>query len=107
MTDLADELAYREAMGWRPVTLEEIERCLGSLGYALDRDCDCRGPALYMTGPRAGKSYPGLSTGINERDTGRSAFPVDARRDEAFSMLQRLRFEVGLYAVVHGAIMEI
>lgn len=105
--DLADELEYREAMGWRPVTLEKIERCLGSLGYVLDRECDCLGSARYMTGPWSGKSYPGLSTGINERDTGRSAFHVDARRDAAFRTLQRLRFEVGLYAVVDGAIMDI
>ena len=58
-----------------------------------------------MTGPRAGQTYPSLSTGIKEADTGRSAFHVDARRDTKFRTLQELRFEVGLYTVLKGAIL--
>lgn len=105
--ELASELADRAAAGRQPVPLAEIQRQLRSLGYALDRTLDCRGTARIMTGPRSGKTYPCLSTGIKESDTGRSAFHVDARRDASFRSLQRLRFEVGLYAVLNGAIMDL
>lgn len=104
---LASELAARAAAGQRPVSLSEIKRQLRCLGYALDRTLDCRGTARIVTGPRSGKTYPCLSTGIKEADTGRSAFHVEARRDANFHSLQRLRFEVGLYAVLNGAIMDL
>ncbi|MFH8654616.1 hypothetical protein ACH37Y_18080 [Sphingomonas paucimobilis] len=104
---LANELAARAADGWHPVTLSEIKRQLRDLGYALDRTLDCRSTAQIMTGPRAGKTYPTLSTGIKEADTGRSAFHFEARRDANFRTLQKLRFEVGLYAVLNGAILDV
>ena len=104
---LANELAARAADGWHPVTLNEIKRQLRGLGYALDRSLDCRSTAQIMTGPRAGKTYPTLSTGIKEADTGRSAFHFEARRDANFRTLQKLRFEVGLYAVLNGAILDV
>jgi len=104
---LANELAARAADGWHPVTLGEIKRQLRDLGYALDRTLDCRSTAQIMTGPRAGKTYPTLSTGIKESDTGRSAFHVEARRDARFRAMQNLRFEVGLYAILGGAIMDL
>lgn len=105
--DLANELAARAAEGWHPVALGEIQRQLRDLGYVLDRRLDCRSTARIMTGPRAGKTYPSLSTGIKESDTGRSAFHFEARRDANFRALQELRFEVGLYAIVNGAIMDL
>lgn len=104
---LADELAARAAEGWHPVTLGDIERQLRDLGYVLDRGLDCRGMARIMTGPRAGSSYPCLSTGIREADTGRSAFHREARRDARFRRLQDLRGDIGLYVVVGGAIMDL
>ena len=104
---LANELTARAADSWHPVTLSEIKRQLRDLGYALDRTLDCRSTARIMTGPRAGKTYPTLSTGIKEADTGRSAFHVEARRDANFEALQKLRFSVGLYAVVNGVILDI
>lgn len=104
---LANELAARAADGWHPVTLSEIKRQLRDLGYALDRTLDCRSTAQIMTGPRAGETYPTLSTGIKEADTGRSAFHFAARRDANFRTLQKLRFEVGLYAVLNGAILDV
>jgi len=104
---LANELAARAADGWHPVTLNEIKRQLRGLGYALVRSLDCRSTAQIMTGPRAGKTYPTLSTSIKEADTGRSAFHVEARRDARFRAMQNLRFEVGLYAVLGGAIMDL
>ena len=97
---LANELAARAADGWHPVTLSEIKRQLRDLGYALDRTLDCRSTAQIMT-------YPTLSTGIKEADTGRSAFHFEARRDANFRTLQKLRFEVGLYAVLNGAILDV
>ena len=104
---LADELAARAAEGRHPVTLTAIKRQLRDLGYALDRSLDCRGMARIMTGPRAGQSYPSVSTGIKEADTGLSAFNVEARRDANFMALQKLRFEIGLYAILNGAILEL
>lgn len=104
---LAQELAARAAEGWHPVTLSQIKRQLRDLGYALDRDLDCRSMARIMTGPRAGQTYPTLSTGIKEADTGRSAFHVNVRRDTRFRTLQKLRFEVGLYTVLKGAILDL
>ncbi|MDF0545248.1 hypothetical protein PX699_23110 [Sphingobium sp. H39-3-25] len=104
---LTNELAARAAEGWHPVTLSQIKQQLRDLGYALDRTLDCRSSARIMTGPRAGQTYPSLSTGIKEADTGRSAFHVDARRDTRFRTLQNLRFEVGLYTVLNGAILDL
>ena len=104
---LADELAARAAERSHPVTLITIKQQLRDLGYTLDRSLDCRGTARVMTGPRAGKSYPSLSTGIKEADTGLSAFNVGARRDANFAALQTLRFEIGLYAVLSGAILDL
>lgn len=72
--DLANELTARAAEGWHPVPLGEIKRQLRDLGYTLDRRRDCSSTVRIMTGPRAGKTYPGLSTGIKESGTGRSAF---------------------------------
>lgn len=105
--DLADELAARAATGWHPVTLDEIKRQLHEIGYRLDRTLDCRSTAQILTGPRAGKTYPSLTTGIDEADTGRSAFHFEARRDANFRTLQNLRFEVGLYVVLNGAILDL
>lgn len=89
---LANELAARVDEGWHPVTLDDIERRLRGIGYALDRRLDCRSTARIMTGSRAGKTYPCLSTGIKETDTGRCACHTEARRDANFRTLQQLRF---------------
>ncbi|HRA49109.1 MAG TPA: hypothetical protein PK819_13645, partial [Thermomicrobiales bacterium] len=59
---LQDELKYRASIGQTPVTLATIEAALMELGYQLDRMLDCRGLARWMSGPRAGKSYPVLTT---------------------------------------------
>lgn len=105
--DLADELAARAAEGKYPVTLGEIQRQLRDLGYVLDRRFDCRYTAKIMTGPRAGRTCPSISTGIKEADTGRSAFHFEARRDANFRALQKLRSELALFAVLKGAILDL
>lgn len=102
---LAGELAARALEGWSPLTVVQIEERLAGLGYRLDRQMDCRCLARTMTGPRAGTSYPCITTSVRERDTGLSAFNADARRDDNFRRFQTMRDE--LFAVVNGAILEI
>ncbi len=63
--------------------------------------------ATWMTGPRAGISYPSVTTGIREADTGMSAFHVDARRDANFAKLQQMRLSGEYFAVSRGAILEL
>lgn len=100
------EIDYRASLGMRPRTVREIDETLRAIGYRLDRRADCAAPARYMDGPRAGESYPCVTTGVCEVDTGLSAYHVDARRDAKFDELQRLRRD-GLYAVVPRGILDV
>ena len=59
-----------------------------------------------MTGPRAGRSYPCVTTGLRETDTGLSAFNAGARRDADFSRLQAMRAGGDYFAVSNGALPE-
>jgi hypothetical protein len=102
---LANEIAWRDRNGYRRLTVAGMERVFNELGYQLDRSMDCWDTARWLTGERAGLTYPCISTGIVEADTGISAFHVDARRDNNYRDMQRLRQEV--YAVVRGAILEV
>jgi hypothetical protein len=104
---LAAELDHRASLGQHPVSLASIESTLRGLGYRLDRRLDCRNLARWMSGPRAGASYPALNTGIVEIDTGLSFANVEARRDAAFKLLQALRRTGECFAVVGGHILEI
>ena len=104
---LQDELKYRASIGQTPVTLATIEAALMELGYQLDRMLDCRSLARWMSGPRAGKSYPALTTGITEVSTGLSFANITAGRGEDFQRLQALRFSGEIFAVLRSCIMEI
>ena len=104
---LQDELKYRASIGQTPVTLATIEAALMELGYQLDRMLDCRSLARWMSGPRAGKSYPALTTGIREVSTGLSFANINAGRGEDFQRLQALRLSGKLFAVIRGFILEI
>lgn len=84
-----------------------LDKELRKIGYRLDRKMDCRSTARWMTGDRAGESYPACSTGIKEVDTGLSAFNVDARRDANFDKLQELRITGAWVAMHNGYILEI
>jgi len=106
-TNLDSELAYRASQGHYPSTLEQISARLAELGYELDRAMDCHCASRYMTGPRAGQSYPCITTGIRERDTKLSFANVDARRDANFRQLQDIRREGSLFAVLRGAILSL
>lgn len=98
------EVAHKLGQGCIKVSVEEMDRRFRALGYTLDRRLDCRSTARYMDGPRSGFSYPSISTGIKEMDTGRSAFNYEARRDTKFREMQNLRQQ--LFAVINGAILE-
>lgn len=106
MTDLLEaELASRAATGiYERLSVAEMEARFRALGYRLDRSLDCRCMSRYMTGPDAGRSYPCITTGVKEADTGLSAFNADARRDANFRAMQELRQTV--FAVTRGAILE-
>lgn len=69
---LAAELEHRASLGQHPVSLASIESTLRGLGYRLDRRLDSRHLARWVSGPRAGESYPALHTSIVEIDTGRA-----------------------------------
>jgi len=104
---LAAELEHRASLGQHPVSLASIESTLRGLGYRLDRRLDSRHLARWVSGPRAGESYPALHTSIVEIDTGLSFAHVEARRDAAFQHLQALRRTGECFAVVGGHILEI
>ena len=107
MTPLEIELADRAAKGFHPVTVAQMNDTLKSIGYELNRERDCYSSNRYMTGPRAGQSYPAINTGVRECDTKLEFCNVDARRDENFTTLQSWRLECSLFAVVRGCILEI
>jgi hypothetical protein len=102
---LATEIAYRKSLGYELLSVAEFGARFKVLGYKVDRTMDCRAPARYLTGERAGRSYPNCNTGLKEADTGLSAFHYQARRDDRFDAMQRLRNEV--FAVSRGAILEV
>lgn len=107
MNNLEAELAARAQDGYKPITVKELDATLRGLGYRLDRDKDCHGNSQYMAGPRAWLTYPCITTGVREIDTGLSAFHVDARRDANFATLQEMRMNQSHFAVIKGSILEI
>lgn len=99
------EIAALVGDGLRRVTVAQFCAEFAALGYRVDRSADCRHVGRWLTGPRAGQSFPACSTGIREADTGRSAFHFEARRDANFRAMQALRGEV--FAVLgDGSILQ-
>jgi hypothetical protein len=88
--------------GMKRATLAWIESELARLGYRFDKSMRAASVGLDMT---SGESFPCLSYGVSEKDTGLSAFNNDARRDANFRELQAMRKEV--FAVVQGQILFI
>lgn len=103
--DLADEVAYRLTIGGKQVTLETLAEELKAIGYRLDRSMDCKHVARYMTGDRAGKTYPACGLRPVQIDDGIAWCHVDARRDANFNALKAIRDT--LFAVSGGCLMEI
>lgn len=99
------EIAALVADGLRRVSVAQFCAEFAELGYRVDRSADCRSTGRWLTGPRAGETFPACSTGIREADTGRSAFHFESRRDVRFFAMQALRSAI--FAVLpDGAILQ-
>jgi hypothetical protein len=104
--DLTSELDRRATRGdTHRLSVKELTQRFADLGYKLDRTMDCRCTARWVSGPDVGESYPCITTGVKETDTGMSAFHFASRRDANFRAMQALRSEI--FAVTHGAILEV
>lgn len=89
--------------GCQHVSIHQLTLAIKELGYKFDRRMDCRGNARYITGPRAGSSYPTLNLYTVQIDDGKSAFHFESRRDDNFNAFQALRskyFAVSKNAIV-------
>jgi hypothetical protein len=104
---LQEELACRLSRGHKPTTVLDMSAQLKAMGYRLDRSMDCKHRSRIMSGPCAGQSFPAVSTGVREIDSGKTFANVDAQRDSSFKALQAIRFENSLFAVVNGHILDI
>ena len=104
---LAAEIAHKRAHGSRQVTLTQMDNELRALGYRLDRGGDCPSQNRYVTGARAGHSYPAVNLRVVQLSDGLSAFHVEARRDAAFAALQSMRSREAIFAVHRGRIYEL
>ncbi len=91
MNTVAEEKALQEKEGRQHVTLAVAATLLATMGYRIDRDRDAKCVARLMNGEREGQTFPCLTTGINEADTGRSFAHIDSRRDDNFRALQQFR----------------
>lgn len=88
---LENEVAYRLRIGMVKVTLKELEAKIRALGYRFNRAMDCKSLSRYMSGERAGQSYPCHALKPVQIDNGMSWAHVDARRDANFDALKVLR----------------
>lgn len=105
---LESELARRAQRGCMPSTIAGIKRRLASIGYKVEFDLKSSSTTRIIAGEGEGDTYPAYTLGyIREIDTGMCAFHYQARRDDNFRELQRLRREEELFAVVRGRILEI
>jgi hypothetical protein len=103
---LEDEVAARRSDGeLQQLSIAQLDSELARLGYRRDRSTRSACIARWMTGPRAGQSWPCVTFGVVEADTGLSAFNANARRDDRFEALQQLRRSA--YCVSRGAIIEV
>lgn len=88
---LENEVAYRLKIGMVKVTLMELEAKIRALGYRFNRDMDCKSLARYISGERAGQSYPSHALKPVQVDNGMSWAHIDSRRDANFDALKLLR----------------
>ena len=105
MTKLWREIQYREALGQERLSMTAFMERYAAIGYTFDRSCDARSLAKYMTGERAGESYPCVALYPIQADNGVSAWNVEARRDANFDAFKRLRSAI--YCISRGAIVEV
>jgi hypothetical protein len=88
---VAKEIAFREKLGMTRVSVAELKALVQELGYRFNMELSCKSLARYLTGERAGQSYPSNSLYPVQIDDGKSFAHVDARRDANFERLQKLR----------------
>lgn len=100
------ELEYRKQKGRNPLTVLELDIKLKRLGYRRRADSGVRQLVEYISGERVGAKYPAIIYGLDDLETGKSAFHVDGRRDQRFQELQELRRD-GVYAVRDNHIVEV
>jgi hypothetical protein len=84
------ELEVTESLrsGGKQLTMAALKAEVESLGYRINRDMRAVGVAKNMT---TGNTYQSVTFGLDEADTGRSAFHFESRRDGNFKALQELR----------------
>lgn len=102
---LQAELDWRASQGWQPVSVAQFEAELRAIGYRRDTSMECRSIARYMTGERAGESYPSCDTTPVETDSGLRFCNADADRGARYAALQELR-ACPLFAVSGNYILE-
>jgi hypothetical protein len=96
---LEKEVAFREKLGLKKVSFAQLKSMIRELGYSFDLRMSCKSLARYMTGERAGESYPSNSLYPRQIDDGKSYAHFEARRDANFERLKEIR---NTYYAVHG-----
>ncbi len=96
------EVAFRERTGMIQVTLAQLKAMIREIGYRFDPHMSCKSMARYLTGERAGHTYPNNSLKPTQVDDGLSYSHVCARRDANFERLTEIRNKY--YAVRGGYI---
>jgi hypothetical protein len=99
------EALSRQKHGMRQLSLSNLIAEYAACGYHFDPSMACNCQARYMSGPRAGESYPARTLYPVQSDDGKSAFHFEARRDSNYACLQALRNSV--FAVSRGRIVEV
>lgn len=96
---LNEEIAFRDRFGLKRVSMDELTDLIRAVGYRFNKSMSCKSMSRYLTGERAGKSYPNNSLKPVQIDDGLSFSHVDARRDANFERLNEIR---NTYYAVHG-----
>lgn len=100
--ELATEVKHSLEHGMRQVSMPALDAELQALGYKRTPGSQCACVARNMT---TGNTYPCVTWGVQEIDTGMSACHYMARRDANFERLQELRFST--FAVARGQYVSI
>jgi len=102
--DLAVEISSREKHGMVQVTVARLTELIRELGYRFDKSMAHTGRPRYISGERAGESYPSMQLYPVQIDDGKSYAHFQARRDANFERLKDVR---NTYFAVHkGRIYE-
>lgn len=105
MNTAGQESEYMKREGYSQITMDGLESELSAIGYRLDRSMDSKSTARWITGERAGQSYPSLTMKPVQSDNGICAFNTHARRDANYRRLTEIRNT--FYVVVGGYIATI